>query len=80
LIERAKDLLVKSLLELVINNVGKPNCDRNFRSSEYDLEQYGIVTVKDVVLYIASDWKSSDWSETLLDAAAKKEVIDALRW
>ena len=80
LIERAKDLLVKSLLELVINNVGKPNCDRTFRSNEYDLDQYGIVTVKDVVLYIASEWKSSDWSEGMLDAEVKKEVIDALRW
>lgn len=80
LIERAKELLVKSLFELVINNVGKPNCDRTFRSNEYDLDQYGIVTVKDVVLYIASEWKSSDWSEGMLDAEVKKEVIDALRW
>jgi len=80
LIERAKNLLVKSLLELVINNVGKPNCERNFRSNEYDLDQYGIVTVKDVVLFIASEWKSSDWSEGMLDAEVKKEVIDALRW
>lgn len=80
LIERAKNLLVKSLLELAINNVGKPNCDRNFRSNEYDLDQYGIVTVKDVVLFIASEWKSSDWSEGMLDAEVKKEVINALRW
>jgi hypothetical protein len=80
LIERAKQLLMKQLLELVINNVGKLNCERKFASSEYDLDKYAMVTVKDVVLYIASDWKSSDWSETLLDAAAKKEVIDALRW
>ena len=71
---------MKQLLELVINNVGKLNCERKFASSEYDLDKYAMVTVKDVVLYIASDWKSSDWSETLLDAAAKKEVIDALRW
>lgn len=80
LIERAKNLLVKSLLELAINNVGKPNCERNFRSNEYDLDQYGIVTIKDVVLFIASEWKSSDWSEGMLDAEVKKEVIDALRW
>jgi len=81
LMERAEELLVKSLLELVINNVGKPNCERNFRSNEYDLNQYGIVTVKDVVLYIASEWQSSfHSSDTLLDAVAKKEVIDALRW
>lgn len=80
LIERAKNLLVKSLLELAINNVGKPNCERNFRSNEYDLNQYGIVTVKDVVLFIASEWKSSDWSEGMLDAEVKKEVIDALRF
>lgn len=80
LIERAKNLLVKRLLELAINNVGKPNCDRSFRSNEYDLDQYGIVTVKDVLLFIASEWKSSDWSETILDSEVKKEVIDALRW
>ena len=80
LIERAKNLLVKSLLELAINNVGKPNCDRTFRSNEYDVDQYGIVTVKDVVLFIASEWKSSDWSEGMLDAEVKKEVINALRW
>lgn len=80
LIERAKNLLVKSLLELAINNVGKPICERNFRSNEYDLDQYGIVTVKDVVLFIASEWKSSDWSAGMLDAEVKKEVIDALRW
>lgn len=80
LIERAKNLLVKSLLELAINNVGKPNCDRNFRSNEYDLDQYAVVTVKDVILFIASEWKSSDWSETVLDSEVKKEVINALRW
>jgi hypothetical protein len=81
LIERAKQLLMKQLLELVVNNVGKLNCERKFASKDYDLDKYAMVTIKDVVLFIATEWKSS-WSssENLLDETVKKEVIESLRW
>ena len=80
LIKRAKFLLMKQLFELVVNNVGVPNCEKTFYASSYGSDEYRIVTVNDVVAYITTQWKSTDWGhENDLDQAVIKEFIQEIR-
>lgn len=80
LIKRAKFLLVKQLFELVVNNVGQPYCEKTFHSNDYGSDRYRIMTVNDVMAYITTQWKSTDWGhENDLDQAAIKEFISEIR-
>ena len=80
LIKRAKFLLMKQLFELVIKNVGVPNCEKTFYASSYGSDEYRIVTVNDVVAYITTQWKSTDWGyDNDLDQIVIKEFIQELR-
>jgi len=80
LIKRAKFLLAKQLFELVVNNVGQPDCEKTFYSGNYGSDQYRIMTLNDVVVHITTQWKSSDWGhENDLDQAVIKEFIQELR-
>lgn len=80
LIKRAKFLLAKQLFELVVNNVGQPYCEKTFHSNDYGSDRYRIMTVNDVMAYITTQWKSTDWGhENDLDQAAIKEFISEIR-
>jgi hypothetical protein len=80
LIKRAKFLLAKQLFELVVNNVGQPYCEKTFHSNDYGSDRYRIMTVNDVMAYIRTQWKSTDWGhENDLDQAAIKEFISEIR-
>ena len=80
LIKRAKFLLVKQLFELVVNKVGQPYCEKTFHSNDYGSDRYRIMTVNDVMAYITTQWKSTDWGhENDLDQAAIKEFISEIR-
>lgn len=80
LIKRAKFLLMKQLFELVVNNVGVPNCEKTFYANSYGSDEYRIVTVNDVVAYITTQWKSTDWGyDNDLDQTVIKEFIQELR-
>ena len=80
LIKRAKFLLMKQLFELVVNNVGQPYCEKTFHSNDYGSDRYRIMTVNDVMAYITTQWKSTDWGhENDLDQAAIKEFISEIR-
>ena len=80
LIKRAKFLLAKQLFELVVNNVGQPYCEKTFYSNDYGSDRYRIMTVNDVMAYITTQWKSTDWGhENDLDQAAIKEFISEIR-
>lgn len=80
LIKRAKFLLMKQLFELVVNNVGQPYCERTFHASCYGSDEYRIMTLNDVVAYITTQWKSTDWGyENDLDQAVIKEFIQEIR-
>jgi hypothetical protein len=80
LIKRAKFLLTKQLFELVVNNVGQPYCKKTFYSNDYGSDRYRIMTVNDVMAYITTQWKSTDWGyENDLDQAVIKEFIQEIR-
>jgi hypothetical protein len=80
LIKRAKFLLMKQLFELVVNNVGQPYCVKTFYSNCYGSDRYRIMTLNDVVAYITTQWKSTDWGhENDLDQAVIKSVMEELR-
>ena len=80
LIKRAKFLLMKQLFELVVNNVGQPYCEKTFHLNDYGSDRYRIMNVNDVMAYITTQWKSTDWGyENDLDQAAIKEFISEIR-
>lgn len=80
LIKRAKFLLMKQLFELVVNNVGQPYCLKTFYTNCYGRDRYQIMTLNDVVAYITTQWKSTDWGyDNDLDQAVIKSVMEELR-
>lgn len=81
LIKRAKMLLKKELLQLFVNNVGKPFCERTYRDSwSHGRDGYGIQTFNDIIAYITTQWKSSDWGhENYLDQVVVREVYEIVR-
>jgi len=83
LVERAENLVAKQLLELVIHSVGKPLCQVSFGRSSWETSQYQIVTMNDVLLYIATRWTGTSFSSSGMsqhEVAAKNKVVEALRY
>jgi hypothetical protein len=83
LVERAENLVAKQLLELVIHSVGKPLCQVSFGRSSAQDSQYKIVTINDVLLYIATRWTGGSFSSSGMsqhEVAARNKVVEALRF
>jgi hypothetical protein len=73
--------LKKELLQLFVNNVGKPYCERTYRDSwSHGKDHYGVQTFNDIIAYITTQWKSSDWgNENYLDQIVIREVYETVR-